>query len=143
MYPGFLEVWRQKKKGGYQALVPLIPRCVFVRCYLEMFTHLELIMMPGVIRLVEDAEGKPLVVPAEEILLLQKLVSAANAKQNITLELVPYTMVGEEVQVSEGVLQGVEGFFKEFGTFIVTIRSLKISIAVGPQLSIKVKPALV
>ena len=105
----------------------LFPRYIFVRCYLEMYTHLELITSPGVMRLLENAQGEFLIVPEEEMHTLQQLNSAG-----VPLERVEYPIAGEWVQTMQGLLQGLTGVIREGSrtTLLVPIHSLRESIAV-------------
>jgi transcription antitermination factor NusG len=50
-------VWRESPSGPRKASTLLFPRYVFVRCYLEMYAHLELISIPGVIKILEASQG--------------------------------------------------------------------------------------
>ena len=73
-----------------------------------MYTHLELITMPGVLRLVEDAEQQLRVMPEEEIRLLQKLGSSG-----MPLEQAGYPVTGRRVEVTQGPLQGIAGIVRQ------------------------------
>ncbi len=110
-----------------EASVPLLARQLFARCYLEMYTHLELITTPGVMRLREDPRGGFLAVPDEEIRTLQQLSNAG-----IPLEEGPYQIQGERVQVVQGPLRGIVGVIREGSRTIllVPIHALKQSVAV-------------
>jgi transcription antitermination factor NusG len=121
-------IWRQGKGGPRQATVPLFPRYIFVRCYLEMYTHLELITLPGVIRLVEDTQGQPLEAPEAEMRVLQQLSGAG-----VPLERGPYPPEGESVRVVQGPLQGILGVLRAGAptTLLVPVPSLRASVAVS------------
>ena len=120
-------IWRQSKGGPRKVLTPLFPRHVFVRCYLEMYAHLELISIRGAMRLLEDPEGQFLVVSDEEIRLLRHLINGG-----VPLELGTYQIEGERVEVVKGVLQGVSGIIREKTrtTLHVPIRALRVCVAV-------------
>ena len=45
--------------------IPLFPRYVFVRYYLEMYAHLELISIPGVMRILEGPKEGLRLVPED------------------------------------------------------------------------------
>jgi hypothetical protein len=45
--------------------IPLFPRFVFVRYYLEMYAHFEFISIPGVMRILEDHQERFRVVPED------------------------------------------------------------------------------
>ncbi|MGH8055747.1 MAG: transcription termination/antitermination NusG family protein [Candidatus Entotheonellia bacterium] len=127
-YLPWAAIWRQGKGGPRQAMIPLFPRYIFVRCYLEMYTHLELITLPGVIRLLEDAQGQPLEVPEAEMRVLQQLSGAG-----VPLERGPYPSEGERVRVAQGTLQGIAGVLRAGApaTLLVPIPSLRASVAVA------------
>lgn len=126
-YLPLARVWRTSNGVGREASVPLFPRHLFVRCYLEMYTHLELITTPGVIRLLEEAPGRFLVVPDEEIRTLEQLSGAG-----IPLKRAAYQVQGEHVQIVQGPLQGITGVIQNGSqpTLLVPIHSLKESVAV-------------
>jgi transcription antitermination factor NusG len=73
-----------------------------------MYAHLELITMPGVLRLVEDSQQQLLVMPEEEIRLLQKLCGSG-----MPLEQAAYPLTGKRVEVMEGPLQGITGIVRQ------------------------------
>ena len=58
-------VWRKSHRGPRKMSIPLFPRYVFVRYYLEMYAHLELISIPGVMRILEDPQERFRVVPED------------------------------------------------------------------------------
>ncbi len=127
-------VWRESNRGPRKMVTPLFPRYVFVRCYLEMYAHLELISLPGVMRILEDPQGRLLVVPEEEIRLLRKLSDA-----DIGLERAGYQPQGQLVEVVQGQLRGVFGVIREGArtTLLVPIHTLRTSVVVevnGAQL---------
>jgi transcriptional antiterminator RfaH len=123
-------VWRQAKSGLRQVTTPLFPRYVFVRCYLEMYAHLELISLPGVMHLLEDTEGQLLVLPDEEMRLLRRLSEAG-----YTLERVSYqgqAESGAAVEVVHGQLAGLTGILRQEPrtAVVVPIHTLQTCIAV-------------
>ena len=120
-------VWRKSNRGPRKVAIPLFPRYIFVRCYLEMYAHLELISIPGVMRVLEDLQGQLVVVPEDEIRLLRKLCDA-----NIAIERAGYHPEGEIVEVVEGQLRGVLGVWGEENktTLLVPLHTLRTSVAV-------------
>ncbi len=127
VYQPLLKVWRKSNGGSRETEVPLFARRLFVRCYLEMYTHLELITTPGVMHLLEDLPGQFLVVPDEEISTLRQIISAG-----VPFEGAPYHIYGMRVQVVQGPLRGVTGVIREGSptTLLVPIHTLRKSIAV-------------
>jgi transcriptional antiterminator RfaH len=119
--------WRKSRDGPRKVPTPLFPRHVFVRCYLEMYAHLELISIRGAMRLLEDAQGQFLMVPDEEIRLLRQLINGG-----VLLELGPYQVEGARVEVVKGVLQGISGIIREETrtTLHVPIHALQVCVAI-------------
>jgi transcription antitermination factor NusG len=126
-YLPFTMVWRNSNRGPRKMATPLFPRHVFVRCYLEMYAHLELISVPGVMRILEDTQGRLLVVPEDEIRLLRKLCDA-----DICLERSGYQPQGNLVEVVQGQLRGISGVIREGtqSTLLVPIHTLQTSVVV-------------
>jgi transcription antitermination factor NusG len=126
-YMPLMPSWRQSKRGTRQVSIPLFPRYIFVRCYLEMYAHLELITMPGVLRLVEDSQQQLLVMPEEEIRLLQKLGGSG-----MPLEQAAYPLTGKRVEVMEGPLQGITGIVRQGSptAVFVAVPTLQASVRV-------------
>jgi transcriptional antiterminator RfaH len=120
-------VWRRAKKGMQKVTTPLFPRYVFVRCYLEMYAHLALISLPGVMRLLEDAEGQLLVVPDEDLQLLRKLTAAGHP-----IERMGYPAAGKSVEVLHGPLQGITGMLQQESrpALVVPFHALQTCVAV-------------
>jgi hypothetical protein len=88
---------------------------------------LELISIPGVMRILEDLQGQLVVVSEDEIWLLRKLCDA-----NIAIERARYRPEGEIVEVVEGQLRGILGVFLEESktTLLVPLHTLQTSVAV-------------
>jgi transcriptional antiterminator RfaH len=120
-------VWRKSYRGLRKVVTPLFPRHVFVRCYLEMYAHLELISIPGVLRILEDSQERLQVVHEDEIWLLRKLCDSA-----IALERTAYQPQGELVEVVQGQLRGISGVIRQEAKTIllVPIHTLQTSVAV-------------
>ena len=127
VYQPLLKVWRRSNGVSREAEFPLFARRLFVHCYLEMYTQLELITTPGVMHLLEDLPGQFLVVPDEEISTLRQIISAG-----VPLEEIPTHIQGKRVQVVQGPLRGVSGVIRVESptTLLVPIHTLRKSIAV-------------
>jgi transcriptional antiterminator RfaH len=119
--------WRKSKRSLRQVAIPLFARHVFVRCYLELYAHLELINIPGVMRLLEDTQGQLCVVPEDEIRLLGKLCDA-----DISLERTGYQLQGQVMEVVQGRLRGIAGVIRDEPktSLLVPIHTLQTSVAV-------------
>jgi transcription antitermination factor NusG len=120
-------VWRKPNRDLRKVATPLFPRHVFVRCYLEMYAHLELISIPGVMRILEDVQGRLLVLPEDEIRLLRKLCDS-----DFPIEHAEYQLQGELVEVVQGQLRGVSGVLRREteAILLVPIPTLQASVAV-------------
>jgi Transcription termination factor nusG len=92
--------WHRSHRGLRKVATPLFPRYVFVRCYLEIYAHLEFISIPGVFRIGEDAQGRLLVFPQDKIQILRKL-----CESDFSRERTRYQPEGKLVEVIEGQLR--------------------------------------
>jgi transcription antitermination factor NusG len=119
--------WRKSNRSLRKVATPLFPRHVFVRCYLELYAHLALISIPGVMSILEDAQGRLRVVPEDEIRLLGKLCDS-----DISLERTGYQLQGQLMEVVGGRLQGIAGVIRDESTtsLLVPIHTLQTSVAV-------------
>jgi transcription antitermination factor NusG len=120
-------VWRKSHHGLRKVATPLFPRHVFVRCYLEMYAHLDLISIPGVLSVLEDPQGRLRIVPEDEIRLLRRLCD-----MDISLERTGYQTQGELVEVVQGQLRGISGVVRgeTKTTLLVPIHTLQTSLVV-------------
>ncbi len=125
-YLSMTSVLRTSNGVSREAQVPLFPRRVFVRCFLDHYTHLSLITIPGVIRLLEDADGQFLAVPEEEIRTIRRILGP-----RVHCERAPYQTAGERVKVVQGPLRGIIGIVREDRPEVcfVPIHTLKESVA--------------
>ena len=119
--------WRKSNRSLRKVATPLFPRHVFVRCYLEIYAHLELISIPGVMRILEDTQGRLRVVPEDEIRLLGKLCDS-----DISLECTGYQLQGQLMEVVRGRLRGIAGVIRDESktALLVPIHTLQTSVAV-------------
>ena len=118
---------QRSARGLRKTVTLLFPRHIFVRCYLELYAHLELISLPGVLRILEDVHGRLLVLPEDEIQILRRLCDSG-----LALERTGYQPEGKLVEVVQGRLCGLHGVIRETAktTLIVPIHSLRTSVAV-------------
>jgi hypothetical protein len=99
-----------------------------------MYAHLELISIPGVMQILEDAQGRLRAVPEAEIQLLRQLCNA-----DMAIERVGYHARGQLVEVVQGQLRGISGIIQDETktTLLVPIHTLQTCVAVeidGAQL---------
>jgi transcriptional antiterminator RfaH len=120
-------VWRKSNSRHRRVATPLFPRYVFVRCFLEVYAHLELISLPGVMRILEDTQERFCIVPEEEIQVLRKLCDS-----DVSLERTGYQPQGQSVEVVRGQLQGISGVIRDETntSLLVPIPTLQTSVAV-------------
>jgi transcription antitermination factor NusG len=119
--------WRKSNRSLRRVATPLFPRHVFVRCYLEIYAHLELISIPGVMQILEDPQGRLRVVPEDEIRLLGKL-----CESEISLECRGYQPQGQLMEVVQGHLRGLAEVIRDESktSLLVPIHTLQTSVAV-------------
>jgi transcriptional antiterminator RfaH len=119
--------WRKSNRSLRKVATLLFPRHVFVRCYLEIYAHLELISIPGVMRILEDTQGRLRIVPEDEIRLLGKLCNS-----DISLEPTEYQLQGQLMEVVRGRLRGIAGVIRDEPktSLLVPIHTLQASVAV-------------
>jgi transcriptional antiterminator RfaH len=119
--------WRRSSRRPGTVATPLFPRHVFVRCFLELYAHLELISIPGVMGLLEDNEGRLRVVPEDEIRLVGKLCNS-----DTSLERTGYPLQGPPMEVVRGRLRGIAGVIRDgpATSLLVPIHTLQTSLAV-------------
>jgi transcription antitermination factor NusG len=119
--------WRKSQRSLRKVGTPLFPRYVFVRCYLEVYAHLELVSIPGVMQLLEDTQGRVRVVPDDEIRLMGKLCDAG-----FSLERTGYQLQGQLMEVIRGRLQGIAGVIRNGPkpSLLVPLHTLQTSVAV-------------
>ena len=87
--------------------VPLFPRYVFVRCYLDEFTHIALFTVRGVVCLLEDAEGQLIEVSEEDMRFLNMVQDLAVFSRNVKVELIPRSKISDHGEGSILVLNSL------------------------------------
>jgi transcription antitermination factor NusG len=114
--------WKDRRK---ELDLALFPGYVFVQMELE--NRLQVLQLPGVVRLV-SFNGKPAVLPTHEIEALQNRLSAG-----LKMEPHPYLRKGRRVRVRGGAMQGLEGIVvrrKDRCRVVISIDMIMRSIAV-------------
>ena len=108
-----------------QLQLPLFPGYVFV--HLALRDRLQVLQVPGVVRLV-GFSGQPAALPDQEIeTLRQGLIRGMNA------EPYRYLSVGQRVRVRNGPLQGLDGILvrkKKGSRFVISLDLIMRSVAV-------------
>lgn len=99
-----LRQWKDRKK---RVSFPLFPGYIFVHIP-DSYDHvLTVLKTTGVVRIL-TLEGKPVRIPEEQIIALQKLIEN---KQPIDPH--PYISEGQRVRIKTGPLAGIEGILME------------------------------
>ncbi len=97
--------WKDRKK---MIAFPLFPGYVFVHTTRESVSLLNVLKVPGVVRMICTLPGQPDAIPDEQIASLQKLVANKEA-----LDPYPYLNEGQMVRIMKGALSGLEGILVE------------------------------
>lgn len=127
-YEQFLPVQKTTSKWSDRTKVlerPLFPNYVF--CRMDRGSARAVLATPGVVRIVGFG-GKPYPVRDEEILAIQRLVSAG-----CEAVAVAQPKIGERVRVLEGPLKGITGTLtriKNRSHLVVTIEAIMKSVAI-------------
>jgi transcription antitermination factor NusG len=90
-------------------------------------SSLELVSVPGVMRLQENSQGQFLTVSDEEIRLIRELSDSGRALLSTA-----YQVRGERVEIVQGRLRGISGVVRQDAetTLLIPIDSLQASVAV-------------
>ena len=103
-YDVFLPEYRTRRKWSDRVKeidVPLFPGYTF--CRFDPRLKLPILMSPGVVSILESADG-PVPVPEREIMAVQMMLQSG-----LTFGLCPFLQVGQPVVVERGPLKGTEG----------------------------------
>lgn len=127
-YKQFLPIERVTSKWSDRTKTlerPLFPNYVF--CRMEHGTVRPVLATPGVVRIVGFG-GKPYPVREEEIVAIQRLVSAGCEPVAVA-----HPKIGERVRVLEGPLKGITGILtriKNRSHLVVSIEAIMKSVAI-------------
>lgn len=113
--------WKDRRK---ELELALFPGYVFVQMELE--NRLRVLELSGAVRLV-SFNGRPAVVPANEIETLQHRLSGAKVEPH------PYLQTGRRVRVRSGSMEGLEGIVvrrKDSCRIVFSIELIQRSVAV-------------
>lgn len=100
-----IQVMSRRKDRRKKILVPLLPGYLFVNTELNPTEYWDIIKTVGVVRMI-GFEGKPVPAKEEEILSLRILDGTDRTVQNRA-----YMKKGDMVQIMEGPLKGLIGFY--------------------------------
>jgi transcription antitermination factor NusG len=123
-----LEVWSRRKDRKKKIQKALFPGYLFVHELLDPYHRLEILKIPGVVRILGNEEG-PAPVPDSQIESIQTIL---NGKSAVTP--FPYLKEGQLVRVVYGPLKGSEGFLLKIKEgkekLIISVDILQRSVAV-------------
>jgi transcription termination/antitermination protein NusG len=124
-YETFLPTYSHRARYRKHFELPLFPSYVF--CRLELSTRLPVMTTPGVFSIVGNGP-EPEAISEEEVQAVRRLIASGSSPVPW-----PYVMVGQEVSVESGPLQGVEGVVVDASNekwLVVSVNLLRRSIAV-------------
>ncbi len=98
-----VERWSRRKDRRKKVVLPLFPSYLFVRAWMDPYTHVEILKTDSVVRILGN-NGKPLPIPDEQIFAIQALITSGMAVTPCV-----YLREGMNVQVVNGPLIGVKG----------------------------------
>ena len=124
-----MSVW--SKRRGAQRLIrtPMFPGYLFVQDEMDKASYLEILKSRGVVRILEDGWTRLTPVPDADIAAIRQIVDA-----EVPVFAHQHLAHGDRVEVVEGPLTGLEGFFEHDkpskGRLVLTVDLLGRSVAV-------------
>ena len=124
-----VQSWSRRSRATRAIRTPMFPGYLFVREALDKGRYIDLLKVPGVVRVLEDGWSRLTPVPDDEIEAIQQIVSA-------DVMVFPHAHLrrGQHVRVLDGPLAGLEGMFvndkPSKGRLVVSVNMLGRSIAV-------------
>ena len=123
-----LEVWSRRQDRRKKIQKALFPGYIFVREVLDPLHRLEILKIPGVVKILGNQMG-PVSVPEIQIESIQTILGGKSAVSPF-----PYLKEGQIVRVVEGPLKGCEGFLLKIKEgkekLVITVDLLQRSVAV-------------
>ena len=124
-----METWSRQRGVRRTIAVPMFASYVFVRCTMDKHSHVDIIKMRGVVRLLGESWDRLTPVPDHEIETIRRIAST-----NVPVFPHPYLQEGQQVRISGGPLEGVQCVLVRSkprkGLLIVSIDLLQRSVAV-------------
>jgi len=124
-----MSMW--SKRGGEKRLIriPMFPGYLFVRDAMAKQSYIEILKARGVVRILEDGWTRLTPIPDHEIDAIQQVVAA-----DVPVFPHVHLVQGDRVEVTEGPLAGLEGFFvqdkRSKGRLVLNVDLLGRSVAV-------------
>lgn len=117
------------RRSAHPIRTPMFPGYVFVHETLDKGRYIDLLKVPGVVRVLEDGWSRLTPVDDKEIETIQQIVSA-----DVSVFPHAHLRQGQRVRVLDGPLAGLEGIFAHDkpskGRLVVSVNMLGRSIAV-------------
>jgi transcription termination/antitermination protein NusG len=97
--------WSRRRDRRKIIQRPLFPGYLFIHCAMDKYLYIDVLNIPGVVRIL--GHGWPMLhtVPKEQIESIQVVL-----KKDIPISYFPYLTEGSRVRVIDGPLTGAEGF---------------------------------
>jgi transcription antitermination factor NusG len=103
-----LEVWSRRKDRRKRIQKALFPGYLFVNELLNPFRILEILKIPGVVKILSNEQG-PAPVPEIQIESIKKILNGKTAVYPFR-----YLKEGQSVRIVDGPLKGCQGFLLKF-----------------------------
>ena len=134
-----LDVWMRRNGTRRHATVPMFPGYLFLNHLMDKKSYIDVTEARGLVKVMGDGWNALATVPEVEIATIKRIQhSGVSAVSH------PYLRVGEQVRITQGLLEGVEGILirtrPEKGLVIVSIHLLQRSVAIEVDCAI-VAPA--
>lgn len=121
--------WIRRGRRRRRQPVPLFPGYVFVRHALDRHSHVEMLKVRGVVRLLGTQDEGPTRIPDAEIDAIARLTGSG-----VPVLRHPYLTVGRRARIVAGPFQGLEGILLRSdpvkGLLVLSVHLLQRSVAV-------------
>ena len=134
-----METWSKRRDRRKKIQLPMFPGYVFVHVLLDSYMQLTVVKTPGALSLLHNSQG-PLSIPPYQVENIRTVINSVQP-----LEIHPYLIKGDWVQVVRGPLAGCIGILNRVdpkrGRLIVSVDIIKKSVSVELDLE-DVEPAI-
>lgn len=131
-YPSFLptvEVWSRRQGRRHQIRVPLFPGYLFLNHRLDQASHVDVLKVRGLVRVLGERWDRPAEIPVEEVEAVRRV-----AESNLPAYPYPFLREGQRVRIVRGPLKDLEGVFlrgkRARGLLVLSVELLQRSVAV-------------
>ncbi|MGA2028208.1 MAG: UpxY family transcription antiterminator, partial [Syntrophobacteraceae bacterium] len=98
-----METWSKRRDRRKKIQLPMFPGYVFVHVFLDSYMQLTVVKTPGALSLLHNSQG-PLSIPPYQVENIRTVINSVQP-----LEIHPYLIKGDWVQVVRGPLAGCIG----------------------------------